>query len=80
MKCDLEDVMACSLQLWDWLEDRRGKNDEVPRRMWEVMEAKVREIQIGKIKEGREEKGGREEMREKRIEKRKRKKEKDDRS
>ena len=39
--------------------------------MWEVMEAKAREIQIEKTKEGRQEKGGRKEIREKGTEKRK---------
>jgi len=53
------------------LEDRRSKNNKVPRRMWEVMEAKAREIQMEKTKEGREEKERRKEMREKGTEKRK---------
>ena len=37
------------------MENGRSEDDEVPRRMWEAVEAKVGKIEIGKVKERREE-------------------------
>ena len=38
------------------MENRRGKDDEVPRGIWEAVETGVREVRVGKAK-GRRSKG-----------------------
>ena len=43
--------MACMPQFWDWLENRRSKNNEMSRRMWKAVETKARKIRVEKAKE-----------------------------
>ena len=50
MECDFRNAVACLPQSWNWLEDREGKDDKVSRRMWKVMEAKVRKVRVVKAK------------------------------
>ena len=50
MECDFRNAVACLPQSWNWLEDREGKDDMVSRRMWKVMEAKVRKVRVVKAK------------------------------
>ena len=46
--------MACSPQSWDWLENRRGEDDEVPRRVWKTVETKAGKSEMAKTKRRRE--------------------------
>ena len=55
MECDSRDAMACVPQFWDQLENRRGKDDEMSRRMWEVVETKARKVGVAKVERRREE-------------------------
>ena len=64
--CNLENTMACSLQFWDWLENRGSQDDKLSKRVWKVVETKAEKIRM--IKE--EEKKGK-----KQEEKKKKKKE-----
>ena len=48
--------MASSPQFWGWLENRGGKDDEILRRVWKVVETKAEEIRVVKVKEEREKK------------------------
>jgi len=58
------------------LENRRSKNDEVSRGMWEAVETKVEEVRLVKAKGGRRKRGKEKETRRKRTEKEKEGKEK----
>ena len=64
MECDFGNTLTCLPQLWDWLENREGKNDKVSGEMWKAMETKAEKIKAGKAEEGRKK-----EMREERTEK-----------
>ncbi len=55
MECNIGDAMACLPQSWDWLENRRSKDDEVSREMWKAVETKVGKIRMTEAKK-REEK------------------------
>ena len=48
--------MASSLQFWGWLENRRGKDDEILRRVWKVVETKAEETRVAEVKGEREKK------------------------
>ena len=62
-------AVASMPQSRDRLENRGGQDDKVSRRVWEVVEASIREVGIGETK-GRRGKGGRgEKEREKEEEK-----------
>ncbi len=43
--------MACLLQSWDWLENRRGEDNEVFREIWKTVKAKAEKIKVVKTKE-----------------------------
>ena len=60
--------MACMPQPWNWLEDRRSKNDKVSREMWKVIETKAEEVRLAEVKRRRKRRKGKE-MRGKRMEK-----------
>jgi len=51
------------------LENRRSKNDEVSRKMWEVVKTETGKVGLAKAKGGRRKGGKEKEMRKKRIEK-----------
>ena len=36
-------------QFWNWLEDRKGQNDEMSKEMWKIVETKAGEIRIAKV-------------------------------
>ena len=41
--------MASSLQFWGWLENRRSKDDEMSRQVWEIVEAKVGKTIVAEV-------------------------------
>jgi len=47
------------------LEDGRGKDDEVPRGVWEAVETKAGKVRVAKAKGRRKEESSRKEMRRK---------------
>jgi len=49
--------VASTPQSRDRLENRRSKDDEMPRGMWKAVEASSEEVRIGKIEEGRSKRG-----------------------
>ena len=49
------DAVANMPQSRNRLENRRGKNDKVPRGMWKAVETRAREVRVGKAKGGRSE-------------------------
>ena len=55
------------------MEDRRGKDNKMPREMWEVVETKVGEVRVAEAKErkGRKETGGKGRKTEEKAEERK---------
>ena len=48
--------MASSPQSWGWLENRKGKNDKILKRVWKAVETKAKETRVAEIKEEREKK------------------------
>jgi len=58
------------------LENRRGEDDKVLRRVWKTVEAKVGKIMVVKTKERREKRGRGKETRREGVEERERKKKK----
>ena len=65
------------------MENRRGKDNEISRRMWKTIETKAKKVGVGKTKERRKERRRREEKRREGVEKKqkeKTKKEKDNKS
>ena len=69
MEYNFGDAMASLPQSWDWLEDRRSRDDEVSRRMWKTVEAKAGKTKVAKTKRRREERGREKETRRERAEK-----------
>ena len=57
MECDSGDAIACALQFWDQLENRRNKDNEMSGRMWEVVETKARKVRMVKVERRRERAG-----------------------
>ena len=57
------------------MRDRRGKDDEISRRMWKVVETKAEEVGLVETKEKREKGKRKKEIRRKEAEERKKKKE-----
>ena len=55
MEYNFENTMACTLQSWDWLENRRSEDNEVSRGVWKAVKAKAVETRVVKTKERREE-------------------------
>ena len=55
VECNLGNTIACSLQSWDWLENRRSKDDKISRRVWEAVETKAGKIRMEKAKRRRKE-------------------------
>ena len=53
--------MASTPQSRNRLENRRGENNEVPRKMWEAVEISARKVGVGKAKERRSKRRGWEE-------------------
>ena len=68
MEYNFGDTIACLLQLWDWLENRRSKDNEVFWGIWKAVETKARKVGIVKAKEGREKERKKKEARRKRTE------------
>ena len=73
MEHDFRNTMACSLQSWDQLENRRSKDDEVPERMWEAVEAEAGKVRVVETKRRREERRSKKKTRREGTEKRKEK-------
>ena len=55
MEYNFGDTIACLLQLWDWLENRRSKDNEVFWGIWKAVETKAGKIGWQKQNERREE-------------------------
>ena len=68
MDGDFGNAVASMPQSRNKLENRRGEDDEVPRRMWEAVETGTREVGVGKAKGERSEGKSREKKRKKRKE------------
>ena len=49
MECNFGDTVACMPQFWDWLEDWRGKDDEMSRGMWKAVKTKAREVRMAEV-------------------------------
>ena len=62
-------AMASLPQFWNWLEDRRGEDNKMSRRVWKAVEIKIRKTRVAKTKRKREERGRGKETREERTEK-----------
>ncbi len=75
MDSNSRDAMASTLQSRNRLENRRGKNDEVSRRVWKAVKAGSGEVRLGKQKEEEE----KEEVGKKREEKKKKKNKEEER-
>ena len=58
-------------QSWDWLEDRRSKDNKVSKRMWKAVETEVEKTRVVEAEEEREKEERRKKTRKKRTEKRK---------
>ena len=46
--------MANSPQFWDWLENRRNKNDKIFKEIWKVVETEVEKVRVIKVERERE--------------------------
>ena len=46
--------MANSPQFWDWLENRRNKNDKIFKGIWKVVETEVEKVRVIKVERERE--------------------------
>ena len=53
MEYNIRNTVVSMPQSWNWLEDRRNKNDEMSRWVWKAIESKADEARIVKI-EGEE--------------------------
>ena len=73
MECN---VIASLPQSWDWLENRKGKDDEVSKGVWKIVEAKAGKTMVAKIKRREEKREKRKEMRRNRAKKKRIKEEK----
>ena len=58
MDGDLRDAIASTSQSRNRLENRRGENDKVPRKMWEAVEISARKVRVGKAKGRRSKRRG----------------------
>ena len=70
MECDSGDAIACALQFWDQLENRRNKDNEMSGRMWEVVETKARKTRVSKIerkRKGKERRGEEKKVKEEKM-------------
>ena len=67
MECNLGNAIACLPQPWDWLENRRSKDDKIPKEVWKVVETKAEKVRMTEAK-WREEKTRRKETRRERAE------------
>ena len=56
MEHNFGNAIASLPQSWDWLENRRSKDDKVSRRMWKAVETKVEEVRMVEAEERRKEK------------------------
>ena len=54
MEHNFGNAVACMPQLWDWLEDKRDKDNEMSKRVWKAVEARVREVRVIETKRRRE--------------------------
>ena len=61
MDGDLRDAITSIPQSRNRLENRRGENDEVPRKIWEAVEISARKVRVGKVKGRRSKRRGWEE-------------------
>jgi len=55
MNGNFGDAMASTSQPRNRLENWGGEDDEVPRRMWKIVETSAREVRMGKAKRRRSE-------------------------
>ena len=72
MDSDFRNAMASAPQSRNRLEDRGGKNDEVPRRVWKAVKTGTGEVRIAEAKGGRSQSRSKKEARRKREEEAKR--------
>ena len=45
--------MASSPQSWNWLENRRSKDNKASRRVWEAVETKAEEAKVAKAEKNK---------------------------
>ena len=76
MECDFRNTVACLLQFWNWLENKRGRDNKISRRVWKVVKTKTEKVRIAKAKREREKGRRRKETRREKREKKKKKKQK----
>ena len=74
MDSNSRDAMASTLQSRNRLENRRGKNDKVSRRVWKAVKAGSGEVRLGETERGRREGRSRKEKRGKEEEEKTKKK------
>ena len=55
MECDFGNTVAGSPQLWDWLENRKSKNNEISREVWKIVEIKERKTRVAEVEGKRKE-------------------------
>ena len=66
MDSDFGNVMASPPQSRNRLEDERGKDDEMSREVWKIVETDTGKIRVAEIEGGRDKEGSRKETRRKR--------------
>ena len=50
MEHNLRNAMAYSLQSWNWLEDKRNKDNKISWEVWKVVETKAEKVRVAKEK------------------------------
>jgi len=60
---DFGNAVACSLQSWNWLKNRRGEDDKLSRRVWKAVETKAGKVRVAEAERGREKGRKRKEVR-----------------
>ena len=65
MECNLGNAVISLPQSWDWLEDERGQDDEVSKRIQETVETKAGKTRITEVERKEEERRSRKEKRRK---------------
>ena len=53
MESNFGNTIASMPQFWDWLENRRGEDNKMSRRVWETVETKTGKIRMAEAEERR---------------------------
>ena len=73
MECNFGNIIVSLPQPWNWLENRRSKDDKISKEVWKTVKTEARKTKVVKAKRGRKEREG-EEKRGKQKEETKRRK------